>query len=81
MIGTAIEMLVGIGGTTAYLYLWNLALAKNSTAGIQPTAPTYRAKLGRRRIIQILFFLGMTPYILILFAAIDRLQATFGFQG
>ena len=81
MIGNVIEMLVGIGGTAVYLYLWNLALSRNSTTGVEPTAPEHRARVRRRRIWQILFFLSLTPYILILFAAMDRLQSAFGLQG
>ncbi len=76
MLATVIEMLVGIGGTVIYLYFWNQILAKNNTTELDPTDPTYRAKMGRRRAWQIILFLGLTPYVLLLFAAIERIKAT-----
>lgn len=81
MLATAIEMLVGIGGTAIYLYIWNQVLASNSTDGIDPSDPAYRTRLGRRRGCQILFFLAMTPYILLLFAAIERLKTVLADQS
>jgi hypothetical protein len=76
MLATVIEMLVGIGGTVIYLFSWNQVLAKNSTTGLDPTDPSFRIKSGRRRGWQIIFFLGLTPYVLLLFAAIERIKTT-----
>ena len=74
MLATVIDMLIGIGGTVIYLYFWNQALAKNSTTELDPTDPSHRIKTGRRRAWQIIFFLGLTPYVLLLFAAIERIK-------
>ena len=74
MLESLIEMLVGIGGTVIYLYAWNQVLAKNSTGEMDPTDPSYRTTTGRRRTWQIIFFLCLTPYVLLLFAAIERIK-------
>ena len=74
MLATVIEMLIGIGGTVIYLLFWNQALRRLTIEDIEPTDPQYRVVKRRRRISQIIFFLGLTPYVLVLFAAIERLK-------
>lgn len=75
MLATVIEMLIGIGGTVIYLFFWNQALRRLTIEDIAPTDPQYRAIRGRRRICQIIFFLALTPYVLVLFAVIERIKA------
>ena len=62
------DMLIGAGGTAGYLYLWNAAMQRWSASAEQ------RRERQRRRLAQILLFVCLTPYVLLLFALMEAVR-------
>ena len=74
LLSSALDLLLGAAGIILYLYLWNRALL--STAAVAGEVSANRIRRRRRRIWQILFFVGMTPYVLFLFYFMERAQGS-----
>ena len=68
MIGEILNLILGAGATVGYLYAWRRATA--------PRAGT--ASRMRLRLWQLLFLLGLTPYVLLVFFMMDLLARTVG---
>lgn len=66
MLADILDMLIGIVGTVGYLYIWNYKLATYTPQEDMPTVQQERLKW-RRRQWQLLFFIGLLPYVLLLF--------------
>ena len=80
MLESVSDLAIGVVGTVCYLYLWSKALVPKgdleSARSAEPGAQVGRR--WRRRSLQTLFFLGLTPYILFLFFLMDRARAFLG---
>lgn len=50
---------IGMAGTLLYLRLWNWALSRTTDL------------VQQRRLVQVVFLLGLTPYLLLLFRLMD----------
>ena len=67
------DLAVGTTGTAAYLLLWNWILRINKADPDADTEAVSRAQW-RTRIWQIIFFLLMTPYVLLLFYVMEAVR-------
>ena len=77
MLDSTIDLLIGASGTALYLYLWNRALSRHKKG--EDLSESDSAKHRRRRQgWQLLFFVAMTPYVLFLFALMERVRSLFG---
>lgn len=63
------DLVIGAGGTVLYLYIWTSALQ-----GWAANAADERRQRQRRRLVQILLFLCLTPYVLLLFALMEAVR-------
>ena len=63
------DLAIGAGGTVLYLYIWNSALARWADKGKDPLRQRQR-----RRLVQILLFVLLTPYVLLLFWCMDAVR-------
>ena len=72
---SGIELILGIGGTVFYLYLWNLALSSASPQPGDLNSDENKRRKRKRRLWQLVFFIGMTPYVLLLFYAMEQTQS------
>jgi len=73
MIADIADLVLGVAGTVAYLYIWNVARIRVST-------PDDPKPVGRRRqrLVQTMFFFLLTPYILFLFWLMERIREGLG---
>ena len=72
MIGEILNRILGAGATVGYLYAWRRATAPR--AGTAENGPSRM----RLRLWQLLFLLGLTPYVLLVFFMMDLLSRTVG---
>ena len=70
-----VELVIGITGTVSYLYFWNRTLSSSPPISTDRHSPQNLALRRRRRFYQIIFFLGMTPYVLLLYYAMDHVKS------
>jgi hypothetical protein len=73
MIADMIDLALGVGGTVAYLYAWNVLRMRVSTPN-----ESGAARRRRQRLVQTVFFVLMTPYILFLFWSMERIREALG---
>ncbi len=72
MIGEILNLILGAGATVGYLYVWRRVTAPR--AGMEENGPSRM----RLRLWQLLFLLGLTPYVLLVFFMMDLLARTVG---
>ena len=65
-----LNIIVGAGATVLYLYIWRRL---SSTALVNDEKKVPAAKM-RSRIWQLLFLLGLTPYVLLVFFLMDTMR-------
>tara|TARA_Y100001960_G_C14025294_1_gene517994 strand:- start:125 stop:442 length:318 start_codon:yes stop_codon:yes gene_type:complete len=70
-----IDLILGIGGTVFYLYLWNVALSSASPQPGDLNSDENKRRKRKRRLWQLVFFIGMTPYVLLLFYTMEQTQS------
>jgi hypothetical protein len=73
MIADIVDLALGVGGTVAYLYAWNVARMRVSTPN-----DSGAARRRRQRLVQTVFFVLLTPYILFLFWSMERIRESLG---
>ena len=78
MLESATELIIGIGGTMAYLYAWNRALSANRGLEEDPQALEAVRRKWRRRLWQLFFFAALTPYLLFLFFLMQKARTALG---
>ena len=69
MIGEILNLILGAGATVGYLYVW-----RRATLPREQNGPSRM----RLRLWQLLFLLGITPYVLLVFFMMDLLARRFG---
>jgi hypothetical protein len=69
------DMLIGIVGTVLYLYTWTRILQRYDPDAKGLTPHISQAYRWRRRLWQTLLFLFLTPYVLMLFALMEKAHA------
>ncbi|NKB68035.1 MAG: hypothetical protein GKR89_13320 [Candidatus Latescibacteria bacterium] len=75
MLESVVNLGIGGGGMAVYIYLWNRVAPRNRQHVDTPTG-----KLDRRRarIWNLVFFLLLTPYVLLLFALMKKAEEGLG---
>ena len=71
MIVEILNLVLGAGATVGYLYVWRRATAPG--AGMEASHSKTRLRLW-----QLLFLLGLTPYVLLVFFLMDLLERVLG---
>ncbi|MFH1568036.1 MAG: hypothetical protein ABIL09_08565 [Gemmatimonadota bacterium] len=71
MLDSLLTLFIGVAGTLLYLRAWRGLLPPAPAAGESAPRPARH----RRRLVQALFLLGLTPYILFLFYLMEQVSA------
>jgi hypothetical protein len=70
MLADLTDLLIGAGGTVLYLVVWHGSRSRFANA-----SPGQRQRL---RLVQILYFVLLTPYVLALFWLMERVRQWLG---
>jgi hypothetical protein len=73
MIGEILNLILGAGATVGYLYAWRRATTPRADLEVGNPASKMRVRLW-----QLLFLLGLTPYVLMVFFVMDLLESALG---
>ena len=71
MLESVSNLLIGGSGMAAFIYLWNRAAPRGQK---HPDTPAGKRARRRTRIWNLIFFLLLTPYVLLLFALMKKAE-------
>ena len=75
MLNSLLQIVIGAGATVGYLSLWNRILKSTAAARAEGNEGLERRFRQRRRLAQLVLFLMLTPYVLIVFRLMDWVSA------
>ena len=75
MIESLVQMLIGAGATVGYLTVWQRILAATSPEHAGDDETMLRRLRQRRRLAQLILFVLLTPYVLLVFRVMDAARA------
>ena len=78
MLDSLLQIVIGTGATVAYLSLWNRVLLSTAAARAQGDEGLERRLRQRRRLAQLVLFLMLTPYVLLVFRLMDWVSESLG---